>query len=364
MRNKLYIFFILIFTFVGQAFSCRFTVREIGFSTLSSYNYSLVYIASRADLKKLSYPDLKNLLDDSNIGLLFLDPEIDQNHPALKAAIKAGANFPQLILLSPDGRILLFDEPDLDEVINEIALSPLSEIFISNFYNRFAYVLMVESNNADKNHQAKEILSQACADITNRMPNMPKQVKNGPAVLILNQDKLKNEKVILWSLGIEKIPDNPIAFVIYGRGRIIGDIISYEDIIDNRVFQYLAMIGADCECGLDRKWMLGSQIPMNWPSSARQNLTDELGFDVDNPVIMAEMSYIMSKDPIDGSGSELTFAPKELNLDDLYQTDASNEKVQTEQKKRTFSPLIFIIFISALVVITGLSIFFIKKNRS
>jgi hypothetical protein len=72
----------------------------------------------------------------------------------------------------------------------------------------------------------------------------------------------------------------------------------------------------------------------------------------------------MSKDPIDGSGSELTFAPKELNLDDLYQTDASNGKTQAEQKKRTFSPLLFIIFISALVVITGLSIFFIKKNRS
>ena len=364
MRNKLYIIILLILVCTGEAFSCRFTVREIGFSTLSRDNYSLVYINDESNFKKLPYSYLKDLLVDSNIGLLFLDPKIDNSHPAIVAARKDGLKSPGILLLSPDGKILLFEEKDLRTIIKEISSSPLTEIFIRNNHETFAYVILLVSHNQEKNRLAGEILNKACEDISDRMPNMPKQVKNGPSVLTINRDDFENEKVILWSLGIDKIPESPLAFVIYGRGRIIGDLINYEGITGNTAFQYLAMIGADCECGLDRKWMLGRQIPMNWPEKARQELTDELGFDVDNPMILAEMSYIMSKDPVEGAGSDLTFAPAQLDLDDLYQSDKSSAMASPKQEKKRINPLLIIILISALVIIVGTSILIIRKKKS
>ncbi len=363
MKTRYYILFILIFTFSSQAFSCRFTVREIGFSTLSRDNYTLVYLSENLKQNNL-YPDFKNRLIDSNISFLLLDPEKDKTHPAVLAAKAAGLKTSAVILLAPDGRILSFESTDLDAIINKITNSPIIEKLLNNFHDRFAYTILIEGKNSEKNRKALGMLEQACNNISNRMPNMPKQVKNGPSLISISQDLFDEERILLWAIGIEEVPEDPLAFVIYGRGRIIGDILTYDEIMDNRVFQYLAMIGADCECGLDRKWMLGNQIPMDWPKEIRQKLTDELGFDVDNPMILAEMSFILSKDPIEGAGSDLSFAPNELNLDDLYQADKNEPGVIEVQKKRAPGPLLIILLISGLILITGMIIFLRRIKNS
>lgn len=363
MRNRFYIILILIFTLSSQAFSCRFTVREIGFSTLSRDSYTIIYLSDALNQNVL-FSDVKNRLIDSNISFLLLDPEKDITHPAVLAAKDAGLKTPTIILLAPDGRILSFENSDIDDIINKITHSPVVEKLSINFHDSFAYTVLIEGANSEKNRKALKMLEQACSNITNRMPNMPKQVKNGPLLISIGQDQFEEEKTLLWAIGIEEVPENPVALVIYGRGRIIGDILSYEEIMDNRIFQYLAMIGADCECGLDRKWMLGNQIPMDWPKEIRQKLTDELGFDVDNPMILAEMSFILSKDPIEGAGSDLSFAPNELNLDDLYQADKKEPVVVEAQKKRALSPLLIILLISGFILITGIIIFLKRIKNS
>ena len=76
----------------------------------------------------------------------------------------------------------------------------------------------------------------------------------------------------------------------------MGEKVNAGQIREGLLYKYMSMIGADCECGLDRKWMLGKQIPLLWPSVSRQTLATNLGFDVDNPMLLSEMSMILAKE--------------------------------------------------------------------
>ncbi len=346
-----------------QIIACRFTVREIGFSTLSRDFYSLVFIDSDLNPASTAIVGLRNHLKDSNIGLIIINPSTDQTHPALLAAKQANIQFPAIILLSPDGRILLVEQADLKEIADEILSSPLRLQFVNNFYNSFAYTVLIEGKNSVRNTQAEEILEKACRDISNRIPNMPKQVRNGASVLKISSSDFDNEKIFLWSLGINEIPESPLALVIYGRGRIIGDVLNFKDISDNLAFKYMAMIGADCECGLDREWMLGDQIPLDWSTSTRQLLTNELGFDVDNPMILAEMSHILSKERVEGLNTTLSFAPEEIDLDDFFSTSKKSLQPESpEAQSQPYNPLYFILILTLIILITGGILFHRRKK--
>ena len=59
----------------------------------------------------------------------------------------------------------------------------------------------------------------------------------------------------------------------------------------------LAVIGQDCECGLDRVWMQGERFPLSWGESEKKAAFLELGFDPDNPKVKAEISRIIARGP-------------------------------------------------------------------
>ena len=137
-------------------------------------------------------------------------------------------------------------------------------------------------------------------------------------------------------MGVEEIPEKPVAFVVYGKGRIMGELINYESIALGDVFKLLSIIGADCECGLDRKWLFGYQVPLNWPKQTRQDLSNTLGFDVDNPMVLTEMSRILAIEnrvPQDPDG--ITYEPIVVNLDEEF--DDIPEIVHNTQSEREFS---------------------------
>lgn len=274
MRKKL--IFISLSLFIAlQILACRFTVREIGFSTLSRDVYSLVIVDANINPDDPSINKIRTLLHNSNIGLTILAP-YDNSHPAFVAAQRADLSLPATFLMAPDDRVLSFGQQDINEVVDQVLNSVLRARLMDNFYNSFAFLVMIESSDQAKNIEASNILQSSCDDITNRMPNMPKQVKNGPGLIKISNTDFDEERILLWSLGIDQIPDSPLAIIIYGRGRIIGNILDYKDITDGLAFKRMAMIGADCECGLDREWMLGDQIPMNWPKNHRQQLTERI----------------------------------------------------------------------------------------
>ncbi|MEA1877602.1 MAG: hypothetical protein U9N86_12125 [Bacteroidota bacterium] len=361
--RKLLIVSICILGSTMASWACRYTVREIGFSSLSHSVYSIVIINSQADPLSEQYERIRKQLTDSNIRLIILDPSKDQEHPALVSALQQKIPFPTTILWSPSVKRVFRPQSDkLEELVSTILFSPL-RIKISDLsFNHFAFTLLIESTKQELNNKAFAILQKSCDDITNRMPNMPKQVTYGAKAIRITSGQFESERVLLWAIGIDQIPETPLALIMYGRGRIIGDILDYESINNQEAFKRLAMIGADCECGLDRKWMLGPQIPMNWSSKTRQLLADELGFDVDNPMVLAEMSHILSKEQITDLETDITFAPEEIDLELLLNGNSETENTEEKSNVEFIMPTILIILgVSVVIIFTGLLI--LRRKR-
>ena len=78
----------------------------------------------------------------------------------------------------------------------------------------------------------------------------------------------------------------------------MGPVLQGEQITNRRLFNLLTVVGADCECGLDNSWLLGRMIPLRWEGSVQAEVLKMLDFDVENPLVKAEMSQILSIKPI------------------------------------------------------------------
>jgi len=349
------------FSFNVSAFACRFTVREIGFSTLSQDIYSLVVIDQNTNASDQFWQSIRDKLEDSNIRLVVLNPDRNAEHPFVKQVLDTRLSLPALVLISPDGRMLKLNNGDLSKHVDEVLDSPVRRRLRNDLFGIFSVILWVDGKNEVLNSKTDNIIKSDCERIESIIPYMPKKVRNGPISIHITASEFMTEKVLLWSLGIDKLPDEPVAFVLYGRGRIMGGAVDASAISEGRLYNYMSMIGADCECGLDRKWMLGNQIPMLWSSESRQQLADEVGFDVDNPMIQAEMSRIMAKETNPDIAGDVDFGIDVIDLNTAFeQTPVTNDENTNSGIKPNHITIIMLVF-ALLIVITGLFIFY--RNR-
>ena len=184
------------------------------------------------------------------------------------------------------------------KIIEDIVSSPLREKIVQSITTSYGVVLLLEGKDKEKNALAQKILTSAIEDITQVLDIMPKPVKEPPWLSKVSQQQFMQEKVLLWSLDVNIEDVNyPQVVILYGRGRRIGPVLKSEEITKDNVFSLLSLIGADCECGLDRSWMLGKMIPLRWERKIQTDLIKSLGFDVESPIIKAEMSQILSLAP-------------------------------------------------------------------
>ena len=70
----------------------------------------------------------------------------------------------------------------------------------------------------------------------------------------------------------------PSIIVLYGRLRRMGPVLTGLEISTEKITNLLSVIGADCECGLDRSWLQGEMMPAKWDSGQLAVLTKQLGF--------------------------------------------------------------------------------------
>lgn len=360
-RIVLVVAWIAIWGIPGQA--CRFTVREIGFSTLSREVYTLAFIDGSSAVDAASLEPYRQQLRQSNMQLLVLHPQQDAKHPAVLLASQKGVSFPAVVLISPDQRIWAFQTNNPADIFSEIIDSPVRKKMRDLFYNTFAVVLWVEGKDSLQNQTAARLVRAACESIQNVMPVMPKKVKYPPVAIHISSEKFQNEKLLMWSLGLDGPANEPLAFVMYGRGRKMGAPLNYGQMQDSGLYKYMAMIGADCECSLDRKWMLGGQVPLWWPSETSQLLTDEVGFDVDNPMILAEMSRIMASKKSETTDELVGFVPETIDLSIFDQPAAPDTLTIPEptQPEATSLLLIYALLFGFVILSVGAFIFFRKK---
>jgi hypothetical protein len=361
-KQKLLISFFLFISLAASA--CRFTVREIGFSTLSQDIYTLAVIDENANPNDSFWKDFHRQNKDCNIRLDILNPAVDKEHPIIIAAKEKGISFPATVLVSPDRRIFLFGETDFLKIYKKVKDSFLREKMRLNYPEVFAVVFWVNGKDADKNKLIKTKIRQECDAIENIMPSMPKIVKRGPIWMEISGKDFQKESLLLWSLKLESVPEEPEAFVLYGRGRIMGEKLNFKQIMDGGLYKYMSMIGADCECALDRAWMLGHQIPLFWPAETRQHLVKLVGFDVDNPMILAEMSRILTMVKISDASGSVAFAPESIDLDEVFGSLAPKVKVeeQVSGESKTGKMLIYTLLSFVVIVVAGGAIIIFKKR--
>ncbi|MEE2886282.1 MAG: hypothetical protein VX951_02510, partial [Planctomycetota bacterium] len=137
------------------------------------------------------------------------------------------------------------------------------------------------------------------------------------------------EKVLLWSLGIQEVGADPSVAGQTGRGRRFGSVLEGASFHQDSVLGILSKVGESCECGLDRSWMRGMRIPLRWDADTRQTAADTLGFDPENPLVKAEMSSIMAKgrnglafkQGVDPTVADLLLGYSETSIEDGLEID-------------------------------------------
>ena len=211
-------------------------------------------------------------------------------------------SFPAAVLVSPYGRTIPVPvtksgqpfKQSLSAALNNIASSPKREEMLQQASEVLGFILLIEGAEREKNKRLRDIASNAIDKISMQMKLMPKLVDKPPVLVVIDSESLPREKILLWSIGagIDKI-SQPCAAVLYGKSRLIGPLLKGEQITETTLVNILSIIGADCECGLDRSWILGKSLPVRWDEKIQAQVAKSLGFDPENPMVKMEMSQIL-----------------------------------------------------------------------
>ncbi len=300
----------LLVCFVSMADACQYNVRDVGFVDLHGEPYALYCFVDNAVLEDISdaYREVTTAgFMDSNIVPVLINVEKNKSHPAVKYIQKLDVrSYPAFIFASPNGStmvplVLDRDKPFKDQLwslVDRLVTSDKREEILDKLAENFAVVLVVEGENKDENRDAFDQATAAVKHIASQMTLMPKLVSSPPTVVVIDRATAKKESILLWSYGIDvEKTAKPVAAVMYGRGRMIGDALKYERADKDTLVKLLSIIGADCECGLDRKWMEGQMMPMKWDEDLQQKAAKNLGFDPENPSVKMEISLILKKGP-------------------------------------------------------------------
>ena len=393
-RINLYLYFLLTFTFVSNnSLACRYTVREIGFSDLGLKTYNLVFFTdSRTPAEQIINMQKYSrvLLQDTNVQMEIIDTDKNKSSPYLRFLTQySDQRCPFTVFISPDGESMICPAVKTGQSINEsswyliesMVSSSFREDIVRELIRSLGVVLIIEGSDNAENNRIKDAARNAVREITGDLDQMPKVVNKPPKIIVISHNKINDEKVLLFSLGITgKNKDDAHLTVIYGRGKLAGHLLTGEQINSGRIYNLLSLVGADCECGIDNSWIMGDMIPLRWGPSQQADLSDQLGFDVENPFVKTEMSQIISLNrnlpnsinPLENN--ILGFAKGSLEI-----SDAENPipKITAEEIRRTFLPgniqkndfllkriIITIGLIVLVIAITGFSIFLLHKRRT
>jgi hypothetical protein len=320
------------------ASGCEYNVREVGFIDVGIEPYRLlVYLPESAPASEAS--SLKDAMDialaETNIRLQLVTAGADANEAAVELAKTHGiTRFPAAILVSPDGQSMPLDVsrawvPNRDEsrlgspssprseggtpptqaslaeritsALGRVLDSPLRRQILEKCADTYGAVLLIEGPEARANATAREAIATAITQIGAQLEFLPtpaksKPISTPPQLVVLDQKSLAREPVLLWTLRLKPEDVNqPRAAVFYGRGRWLGPLFDAATLTAGNLTQLLSVIGGDCECGLDHRWLQGTMLPARWDETLQQKVAQNLGYDPENPMVKMEMISIVRR---------------------------------------------------------------------
>ncbi len=297
-----------IFSQTLPVLACRFNVREVGFVDLGIVPYCLFGFVNQDTPEDIvsSFKEISSaVFMGGNIVIEIIDVDQQKDHPAMKCLdLWSIQSFPAAVLVSPDGQSLLVPvternrpfQETLQLALDSILSSPKRKEILRQVSYTYGAVLLIEGADAQENKKAKEAVSAAIEQISSQMEFLPKPIEHSPVLIVLEQKSLSQEKILLWSLGLiaEEIK-KPHAFVLYGRARWLGPMFIGEQIIEDNLASILFLIGADCECGFDQRWLQGTMLLVKWDEKLLELAIKTLEFDPENPMVKMEISWIVRR---------------------------------------------------------------------
>ena len=291
-----------------QVLGCRFNVRDVGFVDLGSEPYRLYLFVGDA------MPPAERESLQSIAVATFYDTNVKAEVLALgqarqteaKAFLPAGfaGELATAVLVSPGQKktltVPLAKEgvPILQtawDALESLMDSPRRNAVLKQVFERYGVVLIVEGSDAAENQRVRSMADAVVSEITAKLPGLEKEIQRPPVVEVISVVDSGAERAFLWSLGVQEGSSAPQVVMLYGRGRMIGPVLSGERLSQSSVSAILATIGLNCECGLDRKWMQGVMVPLKWDRDRKQEIAKQLGFNPESPEIRIEMSQILAK---------------------------------------------------------------------
>jgi cell division septation protein DedD len=308
------LFFLILLSPGAQA--CRFNVREVGYVYFPEDAYYLYgFVRDDTPAAQVTAFDevAKSVLAQSNIVFELIQIDKQKEHPALPhLPMKQIQSYPALVLVSPspENRMRILPIPQnaqpfsqrLQSVLENLIISPKRNEILKHVAEIYGFVLLFEGRDQEQNKQAAKAADEVIKEITEMLPFMPQPVyapaplNKGPLRIDISLKEAQQEETLLWSLDLlDRDPNIPHAVVMHGRGRIVGVPLAGADIDAYALGYFLSVIGADCECGLDRRWMTGRMIPLRWDESVKTRIARVLGYDPENPMIMMEVARIVRR---------------------------------------------------------------------
>ncbi len=377
-KTLLFLLGLLLALYTADATACRYTVREIGYSRAYASPYQLLLPmpegfpeASRSEAEKLC----RTALGDANISARLAGRrELDS---LLAAHSEPRANENESLLISPRGRILRYRisltlenwKSTLWDLLDWACLSPVRKQINQQLTQSYCVVLLLPGRDSRENALYQARAEQSIQEIKKIMPSLPKPVSQAPALLIMDQEQMRQEDLLLWSLECDTQTAHPRAAVIYGRARRLGPVLEQETFTEQNLLSLLALVGADCECGLDRSGILGLMLPCRWGGGLQQAVADELGFDVENPAVLMEMEQILSLNAPAPAGhakaTEMIASYREELVDLLSPSAARSAAEKPAPAARSLRSIFLITFlgIGGVLALAALGIHWKMKKR-
>jgi hypothetical protein len=379
-----YFLFLIFFGITNYSNACRYTVCEIGYSDFGTDNYKLILFddenVNENNISVFTKTTYAALLD-ANIESSIIDiskeqdSEYLQHYKSFKKREQALA-----ILVSPEGNILPFnlakEEAQFSESVWELLEDITSSVariqILNSVIKSYAVVFFIEGDNKSENEKALQEINSSVEEITSIQGKMPKPFANPAEIITLKKDQIQNEHVLLWSFGWkDDFEGKPTVAILYGRGRLMGQLLTAELLQKKYLNNLLTLVGADCECGLERSWILGKMMPMRWNKKRQQEVVKWHDFDAENPLVKAEMSKILSISPSkerkQGAAGTTTlygYTESEMKIVDSYSNEQTIEAVDETIEQPSGFKNIFYLFGGLIILILGVGGFLLLRRKN
>jgi len=311
----------IMWLFVG-VFSCEYNIRDAGFVNLNDLPYRLYFfIDDKTPAKSIEgfKEESLRVLNGSNILPMIVHVSRDRGHRAMEYyRFWDIQDLPAIILTSPDQRTLPLHIPNditinrdsIKQVLQNAVSSSVREEILAHIVKAYAVLILIEGPDSEENRSAFEKIKQASRKINSVMSQLPKRIEAPPHIIVIPHDRMTGENIFLWSLDLNtQQMDRARIAILFGRGRIFYSPFESALVSASEIADVLTIIGLSCDCGLDKKGLIGQSMPLRWDENLQTEVVKHLGFDAENPLLKREIAGILAANNLDAESGEALGGP-------------------------------------------------------